>query len=101
MLYDKCLSLPTRLTFLTLLSLIAIMLGRLEMDVDECIAAYSGLAEAVFSQKKSRFPFSLRGRTTARFNSLRLEDAIGKTIRDAKCSEADLFNDGKERGCRT
>ena len=33
-------------------SLIAIMLGRLEMDVDDCITAYINLAENVFSQKK-------------------------------------------------
>lgn len=71
------------------------------MDVDECIVAYSGLAEAVFSYKKSRFPFSLGGKTAAQFDSSKLEDAIRKTIRDAKCSETDLFNDGKERGCRT
>ncbi|KAF2197771.1 FabD/lysophospholipase-like protein, partial [Delitschia confertaspora ATCC 74209] len=31
--------------------LIAIMLGRLEMDVDQCITAYSSLAEAVFGKK--------------------------------------------------
>ncbi|KAG9568910.1 hypothetical protein KCU77_g708, partial [Aureobasidium melanogenum] len=30
--------------------LIAIMLGRLEMSVDECIVAYSGLTETVFGQ---------------------------------------------------
>lgn len=77
------------------------MLGRLEMDVDECITAYSSLAEAVFSHKKSRLPFSLRGKTIARFDSSKLEDAIRRTIRGAKYSETDLFNDGKERGCRT
>ncbi|ORX98184.1 hypothetical protein BCR34DRAFT_593257 [Clohesyomyces aquaticus] len=57
--------------------LIAIMLGRLEMDVDGCIAAYNDLAAAVFG-KKSRFPFVQSGR-----------------------SETDLLNDGVERGCRT
>ncbi|OCL06097.1 hypothetical protein AOQ84DRAFT_411881 [Glonium stellatum] len=31
--------------------LIAIMLGRLEMDVDECIAAYTGLMKTVFEKR--------------------------------------------------
>ncbi|PVH67903.1 hypothetical protein DL98DRAFT_442468 [Cadophora sp. DSE1049] len=46
--------------------LIAIMLGRLEMDVDECIKAYTKLAEAVFPQKKSRLPFNLKGKGARR-----------------------------------
>lgn len=36
--------------------LLAIMLGRLEMDVDECITAYSDLAAAVFGDKMNRIP---------------------------------------------
>lgn len=32
-------------------SLIAIMLGRLEMDVDECIAAYIRLNEEIFRKR--------------------------------------------------
>jgi hypothetical protein len=38
--------------------LIAIMLGRLEMDVEECIAAYTRLMETVFESKSSRLPAS-------------------------------------------
>ncbi|KAG9231981.1 acyl transferase/acyl hydrolase/lysophospholipase [Amylocarpus encephaloides] len=81
--------------------LIAIMLGRLEMDVDECIAAYINLAEAVFSQKKSRLPFSLKGKVAAQFDSSKLEKAIRETIQKRGISEAELFNDGTKRGCRT
>jgi hypothetical protein len=33
--------------------LIAIMLGRLEMDVDECISAYNTLIRAVFVEKST------------------------------------------------
>ncbi|KIM93182.1 hypothetical protein OIDMADRAFT_138250 [Oidiodendron maius Zn] len=58
--------------------LIAIMLGRLEMDVDECIAAYSELAAAVFSQKSSRIPFNIKGKIQERFDSAKLESAIRK-----------------------
>ncbi|KAG9240166.1 kinase subdomain-containing protein, partial [Calycina marina] len=81
--------------------LIAIMLGRLEMDVDECITAYSDLAEAVFSQKKSRLRFNLKGKVKAQFDSSKLENAIRDTIKRATFSEAGLFNDGVDRGCRT
>src|SRR4029077_17082567 len=43
--------------------LVAIMLGRLEMDVDECISAYNKLIKAVFEEKSSRFSVSWTGRT--------------------------------------
>ena len=44
------------------------MLGRLEMDVDECITAYSDLAEAVFEAKLSSIPFNMKGKVKARFD---------------------------------
>ena len=77
------------------------MLGRLEMDVDECIAAYSKLAAAVFSQKSSRIPFNIKGKIQERFNSAKLESAIREAMGQSGVSETDLLNDGIERGCRT
>lgn len=77
------------------------MLGRLEMDVDQCILAYSDLAEAVFSQKKSRLPFNIWSNVNARFDSSKLESAIRKTILDSGISETELLNNGYKRGCRT
>ncbi len=82
-------------------SLIAIMLGRLEMNVDDCITAYVDLAENVFCQKKSRLPFSLKGKVKAQFDSSKLEKAIQDTIKKASISETAFFNDGTERGCKT
>jgi hypothetical protein len=41
------------------------MLGRLEMDVDECISAYKDLMKAVFEEKLRRVPVSWRGSTKA------------------------------------
>lgn len=76
------------------------MLGRLEMDVDDCITAYSELAEAVFGEKLSSFPFDLKGKVKARFDSTKLEKAVRKVVQRS-ASETDLFNDGTERGCRT
>ncbi|PGG95771.1 hypothetical protein GX51_08124 [Blastomyces parvus] len=81
--------------------LIALMLGRLEMTVDECIAAYSDLAEAVFSEHRTLFPFNFTGRVKSRFDSARLESAIKLAVAQAGASETNLFNDGTERGCRT
>ncbi|GIJ91451.1 hypothetical protein Asppvi_010416 [Aspergillus pseudoviridinutans] len=81
--------------------LIAIMLGRLEMDVDECIAAYTGLAADVFGEKLSRIPVNIKGGVKPRFDSARLESAIKKVITQKGVSETDLLNDGTERGCRT
>jgi hypothetical protein len=80
--------------------LIAIMLGRLEMDVDECIAAYTGLLKTVFETKSSWFPAGWTGKTKARFDSTKLETAIKEVITSQGAKESDLFNDGVERGCR-
>ena len=83
-----------------MIRLIAIMLGRLEMDVDECISTYSELMKAVFEAKSSRFPISLSGRTKARFDSNQLKNAIEQVIAHHDASKTDLFNDGGPRGCR-
>ena len=77
------------------------MLGRLEMDVDECIAAYSDLAAAVFGEKISRVPVNIKGKIRPRFDSAKLEGAIRKAVAQSGVSETDFLNDGTERGCRT
>jgi hypothetical protein len=64
-----------------LCSLIAIMLGRLEMDVDECITAFRETMQTVFEKKtKTLFPLSLLGDVRARFSSKTLEEAIKNVI---------------------
>jgi hypothetical protein len=80
--------------------LIAIMLGRLEMDVDECISAYSKLMESVFEEKSSWLPVSWTGRTKARFDSSRLKKAIEEVITGQGVSTTDLLNDRSLRGSR-
>lgn len=77
------------------------MLGRLDMDIDECIDAYSELTAVVFGEKLSSIPINIKGHITARFDSARLESAIRKVVEDSGVSKEDLFNDGTERGCRT
>jgi len=77
------------------------MLGRLEMDADECIAAYSELAAAVFGEKLSSIPVNIKSGVKARFDSAKLESAIRKVIKASGAPEDALFNDGTERGCKT
>ncbi|KAG9235350.1 acyl transferase/acyl hydrolase/lysophospholipase [Amylocarpus encephaloides] len=71
------------------------------MDVEECITAYSDLAEAVFSQKTSRLPFNLKGKVKEKFDSSKLENAIREMIKKTRFSETELLNDETERECRT
>ena len=80
-------------------SLIAIMLGRLEMDVDQCIDAYLKLAGEVFSEKS--LPVDWLGRVKSKFDSKKLKDAIYKIVEKGGASGDEPFNDGKERGCKT
>ncbi|GFF61701.1 protein kinase subdomain-containing protein [Aspergillus udagawae] len=57
--------------------LIAIMLGRLEMDVDKCIDAYSELAAAVFGEKLSSVPVNFKGDITPQLASLKTNFNLG------------------------
>jgi hypothetical protein len=77
------------------------MLGRLEMDVDACIASYSELMKKVFEEKSRWLPFNWRGRMKAGFDSAKLKTAIEDVISSAGASPTDAFNGGDDRGCRT
>ncbi|KAH7378667.1 kinase subdomain-containing protein [Pyrenochaeta sp. MPI-SDFR-AT-0127] len=81
--------------------LIAIMLGRLEMDVDTCITAYSDLAAAVFDEELRCNPVNIKGHVKQPLDSERLENAIKNVIVQSGASETDLLNDGTKRGCQT
>jgi hypothetical protein len=56
------------------------MLGRLEMDVEECIEAYKALMETVFEKKQRLLPVGLRGVIKSKFSSRLLEKAIKSVI---------------------
>lgn len=56
------------------------MLGRLEMDVEECIAAYKKLMAAVFEKKQNFFAVGLNGMIKPRFSSKGLEKAVKSVI---------------------
>ncbi|KAL1974583.1 hypothetical protein VTN31DRAFT_4787 [Thermomyces dupontii] len=67
--------------------IIAIMLGRLGMTVDECIRAYRKVAQQAFIRKSSSlFP----ARHSGAFSARALEDAIKQVIREF-CPEPDCI----------
>ena len=78
--------------------LIAIMLGRLQMDIQPCIDAYSELSRGIFS--KRGLPVDWRGHVKGRYEASELEDAVKKIVNDSGSPEDAPLNDGKDRGCR-
>ncbi|KAJ5640825.1 hypothetical protein N7528_000450 [Penicillium herquei] len=80
--------------------LIAIMLGRLELSVDECIEAYGELIETVFGEKISNIPVDWAGNIRAQFDSKKLKAAIEHVIVRAGFKSTDLMNDGNSRSTR-
>jgi hypothetical protein len=71
------------------------MLGRLEMDVDECIDIYTNMFEKIFGKKG--LPLNRRASIKGRFDSKVLENCITKILKDRGLSEKEPLNDGKER----
>ncbi|KAF7165385.1 hypothetical protein CNMCM6106_001575 [Aspergillus hiratsukae] len=80
--------------------LLAIMLGRLEMGVDECISAYIELMKTIFEDKLKLLPVGWTGKIKPRFNSGKLKDAIMDVAARQGASGTELFNDGSERGTK-
>lgn len=58
--------------------LIAVMLGRLNMTVDECIEAYISLSDAVFRKKRHRI--NIRGKLQGRFDTDELARSIKRIV---------------------
>lgn len=79
-------------------SLIAIMLGRLNMSVDECIKVYEELMVSIFGSKS--WPFSASGHINPQYDAESLKAAIKKVLREHDLPEDSVFNDGTERRCR-
>ena len=71
--------------------LIAVMLGRLRMTVDECITTYISLSEKVFEKKAHRV--SIKGKVQGRYDSEALEQTIKQVLRDNGFGEDELLKD--------
>jgi hypothetical protein len=87
------------------------MLGRLEMEMDACIAAYSELMKAMIKEQSSWLPIKWllvlwllvcwSGKVKGRFDSAKLRSAVNHMVASSGVSPEDPFNDGKDQRCRT
>jgi len=77
------------------MSLMAIMIGRLEMNIDECIAVYGDLVTAIFDR------INLQDNGQLQFNMEGLQTIIQNLIEKSGASRDALLNDGWERRCKT
>ena len=76
------------------------MLGRLRMDVKECIDVYLEMADKVFS-KVHRLPVNLVGRTHGRYNQEALQEAIENVLERKGLAKDTLLKDEDSDACKT
>ena len=74
------------------------MLGRLEMDVDQCITEYISMIRDIF--KKKSLPVNWRGKVKGRFDTKILEDSLKKTISKISRNESELLENSKDEACK-
>ncbi|KAH7344369.1 phospholipase [Pyrenochaeta sp. MPI-SDFR-AT-0127] len=80
--------------------LIAIMLGRLQMSVEECITAYVTLMKEVFEKRINRSRIDFRGKVKPQFSSTVLKEAISKVVRGCGVPLDEKFDNGSEPRCK-
>lgn len=73
------------------------MLGRLEMDVDECIDVYTSMFKTIFGKKG--LPVNMFGKIKGRFDSIMLEDCVTGILKQRGLSKTEPLIDEKDR-CR-
>ncbi|KAH7126725.1 hypothetical protein B0J11DRAFT_460046 [Dendryphion nanum] len=78
--------------------LIAVMLGRLRMTVDEAIDAYLSLADRVFQKKAHRV--TVKGKIQGRFDSDELARAVKEVVKRQGLDENALLKDEAANACR-
>ena len=71
--------------------LIAIMLGRLRMTIDECIDAYTSLSDKVFEKKSHRV--NIKGKLQGRFDAAELERTVKRILVTRGLGEDALLKD--------
>jgi hypothetical protein len=80
-------------------SLLAIMLGRLKMDIDECIAAYTDMSDRIFRKKHHRVRVRT-GEIQGRFDTEELERSIKEIIKNKGFEEDALLMDAPDAPCK-
>jgi len=78
--------------------LIAIMLGRLRMSVDECINAYVSLSDRIFH--KGRHRVTIKGKIQGRFDSEELARAVREVVTGKGLNEEALLKDVSDNACK-
>ncbi|KAI9676684.1 MAG: hypothetical protein M1829_003003 [Trizodia sp. TS-e1964] len=78
--------------------LIAIMLGRLKMSIDDCIDAYLQLSDRIFQKKRHRV--TVVGKIQGRFDSDELELAVKEVIKAQGVPEGALSKDDPGTACK-
>ncbi|KAF2801475.1 uncharacterized protein BDZ99DRAFT_221763 [Mytilinidion resinicola] len=78
--------------------LLAIMLGRLRMTVDECLDEYVSLSDRVFQKQRHRV--TLKGNVQGRFDSAELERGIKEIIVRQGLAEDALLKDDADAKCK-
>ncbi|KAG2014925.1 hypothetical protein GB937_006383 [Aspergillus fischeri] len=69
--------------------LIAIMLGRLQMTVDDCITAYTSMFDRIFEKKRHRV--TIKGKIQGRFDADELKRAVIQILRGQGLDENSLL----------
>ncbi|OCK72888.1 FabD/lysophospholipase-like protein, partial [Lepidopterella palustris CBS 459.81] len=78
--------------------LIAIMLGRLKMSIDECIDSYISLSDRVFQKKRHRV--TVKGNIQGRFDSEELARAVKEIVTKQGLQEGELLKDSPDTTCK-
>jgi len=80
--------------------LVAIMLGRLCMSVDECITAYERLSDGIFTKIHHRIK-GWHGQVQGRFDHMALENGVKQLLVQYRLSQDELLKDSPESSCKT
>jgi hypothetical protein len=78
--------------------LIAIMLGRLQMTVDDCITAYTSMFDRIFEKKRHRV--TIKGKIQGRFDADELKRAVIQILRGQGLDENSLLKDEPGAPCK-
>ncbi|KAF2156379.1 FabD/lysophospholipase-like protein [Myriangium duriaei CBS 260.36] len=79
--------------------LIAIMLGRLEMSVGDCIEQYIALQDKIF-RPVQRIPVGWFGGVQGRYNHVALEEGVKALLRSRGLEEDALLKDQEKKACK-
>lgn len=74
------------------------MLGRLEMDVDECITVYTDMFKKIFGKKG--LPVNFLGKVKGRFDSVVLEECIQDILTKRGLKTTEQFENLRKDACK-